>query len=253
MMPSVRWNHSSQPNNLSVIGSWCFVFTLLFLLRFSKGRGVIDCYYLLFRPFLPGSAQREWLQKASNLEKSSRLLLLEADNKRLRYSLRLAHSKPSLESAPIISRESSHWWEHLELGKGKLQNFKEGDVVLGPGGLVGHILSVTPLTAKVQLLTDPNSQLGVWVPRTRSHALLIGMGMHQPILRFLGKDINVQPGDLVTTSPYSILVPPNLPVGVIQSVNYETILVTEATVRLLAPVEAIDWVQVQLLQQKRSF
>nr|YP_009530708.1 putative rod shape-determining protein [Paulinella micropora]AXY63397.1 putative rod shape-determining protein [Paulinella micropora] len=245
-MASARWNYRSRPSHFSVLWSWFLPFCLIFFVRLSKKTGIVDCYSLFFRPFWPGSAQREWLQKASNLEKSSRLLILEADNRRLRSLLGLARSKPLLEPAPVICRDSSCWWEQLQLGKGSLSRFHKGNAVLGPGGLIGHLVNVTPTTATVQLLTDPNSQLGVCISRTHSHGLLLGRGMAQPILRFLEKDPNVRPGDIVTTSPYSVLVPPNLPVGVIQSVNHKILPVAEARVKLFAPVAAIDWVQVQI-------
>ena len=51
---------------------------------------------------------------------------------------------------------------------------------------------------------------------------------------------------MVVTSPASTLVPPNVTVGVIQSVDDRATPATEAVVQLSAPVEAVDWVQVRL-------
>jgi rod shape-determining protein MreC len=85
----------------------------------------------------------------------------------------------------------------------------------------------------------------VWVPRIRRHGLLTGVGTARPVLRFLEKDLGARPGDVVVTSPASTLVPPNLTVGVIQSVDDRAVPATEAVVQLSAPVQAIDWVQVR--------
>ena len=52
-------------------------------------------------------------------------------------------------------------------------------------------------------------------------------------------------GDLVATSPASTLLPPNVPVGVIQSVDEQAVPAPVAVVQLIAAPEAIDWVQVQ--------
>jgi rod shape-determining protein MreC len=49
---------------------------------------------------------------------------------------------------------------------------------------------------------------------------------------------------LITTSPASTLLPPNLTVGVVQSVNEQVVPAPDAVVQLSAPVDAIDWVQV---------
>jgi rod shape-determining protein MreC len=120
----------------------------------------------------------------------------------------------------------------------------EGQAVLAPGGLIGLVSSATPTTAQVTLLTDPASRVGVWVARTRHHGLLSGLGSGRPVVRFLEKDPGVVAGDVVTTSPASTLVPPDLPVGVIQSVDVTADPAPEAVIQLAAPVGSVDWVQV---------
>jgi rod shape-determining protein MreC len=76
------------------------------------------------------------------------------------------------------------------------------------------------------------------------HGLLVGLGTPRPRLQFIEKDTGVRPGDLITTSPASTLLPPNLTVGVVQSVNEQVVPAPDAVVQLSAPVDAIDWVQV---------
>jgi len=144
----------------------------------------------------------------------------------------------------VISREVDGWWQQILLNKGTLAGLRVGDVVEGPGGLVGLVGQVSLSTATVTLLTDPASRIGVWVARTRQHGLLSGVGTSRPVLRFLDKDPQVRPGDVVLTSPASTLVPPNLPVGVVQSIDKRANLAPEAIVQLSAPVDAIDWVEV---------
>ena len=112
--------------------------------------------------------------------------------------------------------------------------------------LVGRIASVTPSTARVKLLTAPGNEIGVWLPRSRRHGLLAGRGSSRLSLRFIDKDPDVRPGDLVATSPASTLLPPNVPVGVIQSVQERAVPAPTALVQLIAAPEAIDWVQVRI-------
>jgi rod shape-determining protein MreC len=64
------------------------------------------------------------------------------------------------------------------------------------------------------------------------------------VLRFIDKDPQVRPGDLVTTSPASTLLPANLPVGVIRAVELAADPAPEAVVQLGAPAASVDWVQV---------
>ncbi|MFN5220991.1 MAG: rod shape-determining protein MreC, partial [Cyanobacteriota bacterium] len=53
-----------------------------------------------------------------------------------------------------------------------------------------------------------------------------------------------RPGDVVYSSPASTLLPPNLPVGVIQAIDETADPAPEAVVQLIAPLDALDWVQV---------
>jgi rod shape-determining protein MreC len=214
--------------------------------RWSKGAGFMDLYALLTRPFWPGTAQSEWLRSAVRVEQEVRLSALERDNLRLRSLLELQQDNAKRLRAPVIARDPGGWWQQLLLGKGSVQGIRPAQAVLGPGGLIGRVASVTPTTARVTLLTDPGSRVGVWVARTQSHGMLSGVGAGRPLLRFLEKDPQIRPGDLVVTSPASTLVPPNLPVGVVQRVARDADPAPEAVVQLSAPIEAVDWVQVVL-------
>ena len=132
----------------------------------------------------------------------------------------------------------------MDLGKGLNDGVKSGDAVLGPGGLLGIVETLTPTTSRARLLTAPNSRIGVWIPRTKLHGVLIGMGTNRPQLHFFENDLKVLPGDLVSTSPASTLLPPNLPVGVVQSFDNRVFPSPIAVVQLIAAPQAIDWVQV---------
>ena len=231
---------------ISLAWPWLLVLGLLVGLRLSKGAGVLDVYALLSRPFWPGSAQSEWLTAAQRIDRHARLQQLEADNQRLRGLLDLERGNPGLVSAPVISRQAGGWWQQVVIGRGGLQGLAPGDAVLAPGGLLGRVASVTPTTATVLLLTDSSSRIGVWVGRAQRHGLLVGAGTSRPVLRFIEQDVGVRPGDVVTTSPASTLLPPNLTIGVVQSVNERAVPAPEAIVQLSAPVNAVDWVQVQV-------
>jgi rod shape-determining protein MreC len=49
---------------------------------------------------------------------------------------------------------------------------------------------------------------------------------------------------VVTTSPASTLLPPNLTIGVLQTLDEQAVPAPEGLVQLSAPVDAVDWVQV---------
>ena len=152
---------------------WCLLLLALAGVRLSKGALFVDGYALLSRPFWPGSAQSERLRAAQRTDQQARLLQVERDNQRLRGLLGLERGDQALVAAPVISREAGGWWQQLELGQGSTAGIGVGDGVLAPGGLIGRVASVTPSTARVALLTDSASRLGVWVPRVQRHGLLV--------------------------------------------------------------------------------
>ena len=51
-----------------------------------------------------------------------------------------------------------------------------GNIVTGPGGLLGRVNNTSLFTSSVTLLTSPESKLGVWVHRSQINGLLIGSG-----------------------------------------------------------------------------
>ena len=246
-MGSPQWPQGSRLRSAQRLWPWLVLLLILGLVRLSKGAGFADGFALLTRPFWPGTAQSEWVEAAQQQEQISRLELLEQDNARLRELLALdQQSSGDWIQAAVISRTASGWWQQLMLGKGSLEGVAKDDAVIGPGGLIGRVQSVTPTTSRVRLLTAPGSRIGVWLPRTQQHGLLAGLGTARPQLQFLDKDIQVRPGDLVSTSPASTLLPPNLPVAVVQSLNARAVPAPTALVQLIAPPDAIDWVQVKV-------
>jgi rod shape-determining protein MreC len=242
----IRWRR--PPSSRGRQRRWPLLLGLILLLlavRLSKGALLNDAYALLSRPFWPGTAQSEWLRSAQSVEDQARLQTLTSENARLRQLLGLQRtSGEQTISAPVISRQTGGWWQQLVIGKGALAGVRAGQPVLAPGGLIGLVASVTPATATITLLTDPSSRVGVWVSRTRHQGLLSGVGSARPQMRFLDKDPEARPGDVVVTSPASTLVPPNLPVGVIQTMDANADPAPVAVVQLIAPVQAVDWVQV---------
>ncbi|MEY2644679.1 MAG: rod shape-determining protein MreC [Cyanobacteriota bacterium] len=239
-----RWFRVPTLYKIVAAWPWWLLVAALVGVRLSKGAVVVDAYAMLSRPFWPGPAQSEWLRSGQRLADQARLVELERDNRRLRQMLQLDRRSGGLVSAPVISRQPAGWWQQLELGKGRLDGLAAGAAVLAPGGLIGRVASVTPTTARVLLLTDGSSRIGVWVGRTQQHALLQGLGTARPRLVFLEKDPGVRPGDVVTTSPASTLLPPNLTIGVLQTLDEQAVPAPEGLVQLSAPVDAVDWVQV---------
>jgi len=155
-----RWWHKKK--------NWIFfgVFLFLFFVRISKGSIYKDFYYFISRPFWPGQFQKEIVLESLDQEFLLKLDLLEKDNLRLRRILSLHQSSSNnYISAAVISRKTGSWWRQVILNKGSKDGVEIGNIVIGPGGLLGRVKNTSFFTSSVALITSPESKLGVWVDR----------------------------------------------------------------------------------------
>ena len=236
---SSRWWHKKK--------YWTFfgIFLFLVFVRISKGSIYRDFYYFISRPFWPGKFQKEIILKSIDQESLIKYDLLKKDNIRLREALSLQDTSNEANiSAAVISRKTGSWWRQLILNKGSKDGVAIGSAVIGPGGLLGRINNTTLLTSSVTLLTSPESKVGVWVDRIQISGLMIGLGTDYPSLILFSKNADIKIGDFVSSSPVSTLLPPNIPIGIVQSVNKPFKSKKTAVISLLANPHVIDWVQI---------
>jgi len=238
-MSSNRWWHKKK--------NWIFfgIFLFLVFVRISKGSIYKDFYYFISKPFWPGQFQKEIVLESIDQENLIKLNLLTKDNIRLRQILSLQESSNDEHiSAAVISRKTGGWWRQIILNKGSKDGVEIGNIVIGPGGLLGRVKSTSLFTSSVNLITSPESKLGVWVDRIQINGLLVGLGDDFPSLILYSKDADIKVGDFVSSSPASTLLPPNIPIGVVQSIDETLKSKKTAKISLLAKPHLIDWVQI---------
>lgn len=234
------WGHHAL--KVGIVGA---LLVLSWGIRQTNASIFLELYGLLSRPFQGQADQEAILETAAEIELQQRIIELESENRRLQELLdyRATITQPSI-TAPVIGRSSDHWWHQLTLGKGSSDGVEVGSVVSGTGGLVGRVVQVTPNTSRVLLLSDPSSQAGVMISRSRSMGYIRGQSENRVVMEFFDKVPDVQPGDVVSTSSLSQLFPPGLPVGVVESVNLNRSPAPEAVIELSAPISQLEWVVV---------
>jgi len=234
-----RWWHKKK--------NWLFfaIFLFLVFVRISKGAIYKDFYFFISKPFWPGQFQKEVILKSIDQESLIKLNLLKKDNLRLREILSLQESyNDDNISAAVISRKTGSWWRQIILNKGSRDGVEIGSTVVGPGGLLGRVKSTSLFTSSVTLLTSPESKLGVWVDRSQINGLLVGSGDDHPSLILYSKEADIKVGDFVSSSPASSLLPPNIPIGIVKSIDETSQSKKTAKILLLAKPHLIDWVQI---------
>jgi len=234
-----RWGHKKK--------NWILfaIFLFLVFVRISKGSYYKDLYYFITKPFWPGQFQKEILLDSVDQEYSIKLNLLKKDNIRLRRILSLQESSNNDHiSAAVISRKTGNWWRQIILNKGSKDGVEIDNIVMGPGGLLGRVDNTSLFTSSVKLITSPESKLGVWVDRIQINGLLVGLGDDYPSLILYSKDVDIKVGDFVSSSPASTLLPPNIPIGIVKSIDESSKSKKTAKISLLAKPHVIDWVQI---------
>jgi rod shape-determining protein MreC len=234
-----RWWHKKK--------SWFFfgIFIFLVFVRISKGAFYKDFYYFISKPFWPGKFQKELILSSIEQESLIKLNLLKRDNIRLREILSLQESSNNDNiSAAVISRKTGSWWRQIILNKGSKDGVEIGSIVVGPGGLLGRVKTTSLFTSSVTLITSPESKLGVWVDRININGLLVGLGDNYPSLILYSEEADIKVGDFISSSPASTLLPPNIPIGIVQSIDEPMKSKKTAKISLLAKPHLIDWVQI---------
>jgi rod shape-determining protein MreC len=176
---------------------------------------------------------RGWVERAGRLEQelaAYRALVPMATGPR-----------PAMLITPIVGDSSVSFTHQALLPVGQRDRVTPGVVAVGTGGVVGIVSESGYHSARVRLLTDPDSRVPVRIARNGARAMLTGDASAMPQLRYLPLHVPVQAGDAVLTSGDGGIVPPGLPVGhlVQEGGRWRVVLAapwaTQHRVRLLLP------------------
>lgn len=217
----------------------------IYLLLQTQNALVFEVYNALSQPFQPKIGQADRLKTAQVEQLQNELQELKNQNQQLKqlgsYSA-LVPTKGVL--APIVLRSADNWWQQVTIGRGSADGIAIDHIVVGIGGVVGRVVSVSPHTSRILLVSDPNSRMGVLISRTRNMGILQGTRADRAVLQFFDKRLTVKKGDVVVTSAVSQLFPTGLVVGRVLETNLNKSPAPEAIVELTAPLNYLEWVTV---------
>ncbi len=150
---------------------------------------------------------------------------LLSENHRLRRALNyLAKDPGTWLAAGVLSRGGGAVGscDSLRVDKGSLVGVKVGAVVAVPEGLVGRVVSVTPHTANVMLLTDASLKVACEIETkgaARVFGILSGGADDSLIIRHLKNAEGVSPHSKVLTSGRGGIFPRGLEVGTLLDIR----------------------------------
>ncbi|NEQ77879.1 MAG: rod shape-determining protein MreC [Okeania sp. SIO2C9] len=222
-----------------------------FWVRQTQGSLLFEFYNWLSLPFQPSPVQQEVLVNARIEELEIQLQELEKQNNTLKQLFNYTKTKKTKGIvAPVVGRSADYWWQKVTLGRGSKDGIQKDFIVMGTGGIVGRITSVTPHTSQVLLVSDSTSKVGAGIIRSRQMGFMKGQGNDTVVLEFFNDLPDVKVGDVVSTSAYSQLFPAGLAIGKVESINLNNSPAPQAKVKLSAPLNTLEWVSVY--QNKQS-
>lgn len=185
---------------------------------------------------------REETERITALE--GELAELRSENARLREALELVQEEPyRFMAARVVARNPDNWFGTALVNKGTAHGLKKGMTVVTPRGLVGRVVNLTPHTATVLLITDPESGVGGIIASSRDAGVVQGQAGEHSLLRmkFFSRQANVQPGDIVLTSGLGSIFPKGIAIGrVVEVGRSESGLLLYAEVEPFADINRLE-------------
>lgn len=165
----------------------------------------------------------ELKKKNSELEKSLRELeIVKSENSTLKEYVNLKDKYTEYETIPayVINKDISNYNDTIVINVGKDDGIEVNMPVIADQGLVGHVISVTSKTAKVQTIVDTASTISCTLTTSRDNVIARGTLEEKSTLKatYIPTSATVLEGDTIETSGLGGIYPKGIHIGTIKKV-----------------------------------
>ena len=162
--------------------------------------------------------------KNSQLEQALRELeKIKTENETLKEYLSLTEKYGEYKTIPgyVINKDISNYSKTVVINIGKKDGVEENMTVIADKGLVGHVVSVTDSTAKVQTIIDTASSVSAVMSTDKNSIVCKGTLDETSVLKgmYIPTDANVAQGESVETSGLGGIYPKGIHIGTIKKVE----------------------------------
>lgn len=189
-------------------------------------------------------------KKNSELEQSLRELeIIKSENATLKEYVNLKDKYTQYNTVPayVINRDISNYSEIMVINVGSKDGIEVNMPVISDQGLVGHILSVTESTAKVQTIIDTSSTISCTITTSRDTIIARGTLEAKSTLKatYIPTEATLLQGDTVETSGLGGIYPKGILIGTIKEVtNTKNITDRYATIETAVDFSKVETVLV---------
>ena len=175
------------------------------------------------------------------------------ENYRLSHLLEM-RNRVGTEALPanVIGKDATNWFRTILIDRGANEGIERHMAVVTTEGLVGRVVDVTAIAARVQLITDPESTVGILIQRSRVAGIAAGSQGGTVQIKYLPLMADVVAGDRVITSGMGGIFPKGIPLGRILRVSRPTngALFQETWVQPFADFSRLE--EVMVLKRPRA-
>lgn len=162
-------------------------------------------------------------KKNSELEQSLREYeIVKSENDTLKEYMNLKDKYKDYTTMPayVINKDISNYSNTVVINVGEKDGIKENMTVIADEGLVGHVISVTDHTAKVQTIIDTATAVTSTISTTKDTIIVQGTLENSGELKatYIPTDATVLQGDNVETSGLGGIYPKGIHIGTIKEV-----------------------------------
>ncbi|MBQ8379479.1 MAG: rod shape-determining protein MreC [Clostridia bacterium] len=189
-------------------------------------------------------------KKNSDLERQVRELeIVKAENESLKeyVNLKDKYSEYTTLPANVIQRDLGNFGKVIVINVGKKDGIDVDMTVIADKGLVGHVISVTENTAKVQTIIDTSSAVSSIIKTTRDGIIVRGTLDSDSLLKgtYIPTDANIMEGDNLETSGIGGIYPKGIHIGTVkQVINTKNITDRYANIETAVNFSKLDTVLV---------
>jgi len=155
-------------------------------------------------------------------------------------------------AAQVIGTSGSDFSRIVYIDKGENAGIKPDMAVITADGVVGKVLLVGSMDARVLLINDQSSGVGAILEKSRLQGVLRGSPNGEVVLERVMSDETVQPGEKVLTSGGDQIFPKGLPVGSVTKVNTGKDLFLSIKIKPAANLGRLEEVLVLTEKQERQ-
>ena len=194
----------------------------------------------------------ELKQKNNELEERLRQLeMIESENKTLKEYLNLSELYKQYKTVPayIINKDTSNYSKVFVINVGSKSGIEKNMTVIAAEGLVGHVISVTDETAKVQTIIDSSNIVSATLENSSDNVICRGLLENRKLKgTYVSTTTTLSQSEKVYTSGMGGIYPKGIYIGTIKNIS-ETKNITDRYFELETAVDFDNLETVLVIKQ----